>query len=162
MRYKANIGGLRTSQGFCKLAIRAVAGGTEVMTHVARPRAFARPLLGIVTYLALGSVFAAGEGASGAQVEPRQLIARETCTGAGLAKLTALPSEPQSTATTAPSAKDRSQWRKLRRRMSKDEVRNLLGEPDRISVSRFYESWYYGGGSVTFDGKGRVDLWSEP
>jgi hypothetical protein len=29
-------------------------------------------------------------------------------------------------------------------------------------VSRFYDSWYYGGGSVTFDSKGHVDFWSEP
>ena len=45
----------------------------------------------------------------------------------------------------------------LHRSMSKDEVRKLLGEPDRVSVSRFFESWEYSGGSVTFDGKGRVD-----
>ena len=68
-----------------------------------------------------------------------------------------------------PAGKDRSQWRKLHRGMVKDDVRKLLGEPDRISVSRFSESWYYSGGntnfsggSVTFDGKGRVDFWSEP
>jgi hypothetical protein len=48
------------------------------------------------------------------------------------------------------------------RRMYKDDVKNLLGDPDRVSVSRFYESWTYGGGSVTFDGKGRLDYWSEP
>jgi len=45
--------------------------------------------------------------------------------------------------------------------MSKDDVRKLLGEPVRVSVSRFYESWYYLGGTVTFTGKGRVDSWSE-
>jgi outer membrane protein assembly factor BamE (lipoprotein component of BamABCDE complex) len=61
-----------------------------------------------------------------------------------------------------PSAKDKSQWRKLQRHMSRDDVKKLLGEPDRISVSRFFESWYYSSGSVTFDGKGHVDFWSEP
>jgi len=66
---------------------------------------------------------------------------------------------PQSS---APAAKERSQWRQLKRRMSKDDVKKLLGEPERVSVSRFFESWYYGGGSVTFDGKGKVDFWSEP
>jgi hypothetical protein len=45
--------------------------------------------------------------------------------------------------------------------MSKDDVRKLLGEPRSVSVSRFYELWYYSGGSVTFDGKGRVDSWTE-
>ena len=33
----------------------------------------------------------------------------------------------------------------LHRSMSKDEVRKLLGEPDRVSVSRFFESWEYSG-----------------
>jgi hypothetical protein len=45
--------------------------------------------------------------------------------------------------------------------MTKDEVRKLLGEPDKVSVSRFYEAWEYSGGDVMFDGKGRVDSWSE-
>lgn len=62
----------------------------------------------------------------------------------------------------ATSARDHSQWRKLHRRMSKDDVKRLLGEPDRISVSRFYEAWEYGGGSVTFNGRGRLDSWTEP
>jgi outer membrane protein assembly factor BamE (lipoprotein component of BamABCDE complex) len=61
-----------------------------------------------------------------------------------------------------PAAKDKSQWRKLQRHMSRDDVKKLLGEPDRVSVSRFSESWYYLSGSVTFDGKGHVDFWSEP
>ncbi len=37
----------------------------------------------------------------------------------------------------------------------------LLGEPVRVSVSRFYESWYYLVGMLMFDGKGRLDSWSE-
>jgi hypothetical protein len=45
--------------------------------------------------------------------------------------------------------------------MSKDDVKKLLGEPMRVSVSKFYEVWDYTGGSVTFDGKGHVDSWSE-
>jgi len=58
-------------------------------------------------------------------------------------------------------AKDRSQWRKLHRHMPKDEVKNLLGEPDTVSVSRFSEVWNYPRGSVTFDGKGHLDMWTE-
>jgi hypothetical protein len=45
--------------------------------------------------------------------------------------------------------------------MSKDDVRKLLGEPMRVSVSKFSEAWDYAGGSVTFDGKGHVDSWNE-
>jgi hypothetical protein len=45
--------------------------------------------------------------------------------------------------------------------MLKDEVRKLLGEPVRVSVSKFYESWAYPRGTVTFDGKGRLDAWTE-
>ena len=73
--------------------------------------------------------------------------------------LVAAPRQAQSP---TPAVQDRGQWRKLHRRMSKDDVRKLLGEPERVSVSRFFESWDYGTGSVTFDGKARVDFWSEP
>ena len=58
--------------------------------------------------------------------------------------------------------KDRSQWRKLQRGMSEDDVRRLLGEPGKVSVARSYEFWYYAGGDVAFDKKGRVDSWDEP
>jgi hypothetical protein len=68
----------------------------------------------------------------------------------------------QSSGGKSAAARDHGQWRKLHRRMSKDDVKRLLGEPDRISVSRFYEAWEYGGGSVTFNGRGRLDSWSEP
>lgn len=73
------------------------------------------------------------------------------------------PQTPEASAAQASPTpvKDRGQWRKLHRRMSKDEVRNLLGEPDTISVSRFAESWYYQRGDVIFDGKGRLDMWTE-
>jgi hypothetical protein len=45
--------------------------------------------------------------------------------------------------------------------MTKDDVRKLLGEPTRVSVSRFYEAWDYARGTVIFDGKGHLDSWSE-
>jgi hypothetical protein len=101
-----------------------------------------------------------------------RLIPREKWAGAGLEKLTT--AEQQTLADDITSlltslrtkessvvAKDRTQWRKLQRRMTEDDVRKLLGQPESVSVSRFYESWYYTGGSVTFDGKGRLDLWTE-
>ena len=67
----------------------------------------------------------------------------------------------QSAEPTTPAQSDRTQWRSLHRKMSKDEVRRLLGEPTRVSVSRFYEAWDYPRGTVIFDGKGRLDAWSE-
>jgi outer membrane protein assembly factor BamE (lipoprotein component of BamABCDE complex) len=63
--------------------------------------------------------------------------------------------------TTTPAQSDRTAWRSLHRKMSKDDVRKLLGEPRRVSVSRFYEAWDYPRGTVIFDGKGRLDSWSE-
>lgn len=69
----------------------------------------------------------------------------------------------QETQSAAPTQNDKSQWRKLQRHMSKDDVRKLLGEPRSISVSRYCEAWaYIGSGSVTFDSKGRLDYWLEP
>lgn len=102
-----------------------------------------------------------------------KLIPREKWAAAGLDRLStteqqaladdiaSLLAGSQTIQSSPPAARDRSQWRKLQRHMTKNDVRTLLGEPARISVSRFSESWYYLGGSVTFDGKGRVDMWSE-
>jgi hypothetical protein len=96
------------------------------------------------------------------------IIPRAQWDAAGLNKLTA--SEQQALAgeisgllgqAGPPAQNDRSQWRQLHRHMSKDDVRKLLGEPARVSVSRFYEEWDYLRGDLIFDGKGRLDSWSE-
>ena len=58
---------------------------------------------------------------------------------------------------------DKQNWRRLRSNMSKDEVRLLLGEPDRIRKVVF-EYWYYGDptrASVTFSDE-RLQGWEEP
>lgn len=118
--------------------------------------------------------WAATRASQSAGTDLDRLIPREQWAASGLDKLT--PPEQQTLAdeiagllgsartrqSSAPTARDKSPWRKLHRRMSRDDVKKLLGEPDRISVSRFYESWEYLGGSVTFDAKGHVDFWSEP
>jgi hypothetical protein len=127
-----------------------------------------------IACLASGGALAANRLTHSSAVELDHLIPREKWAGTGLDKLTAAEQQTladeitgllgaaRSTQSSTPAGKDRSQWRMLHRRMSKDEVRKLLGEPDRVSVSRFFESWDYPGGSVTFDGKGRVDSWIEP
>ena len=129
-------------------------------------------LLSVAAYLVLGSALAASEHTE--TVEGLDdLIPREKWEGAGLNKLTvaeqqtladnieSLLAGARTTEKGAAAGSDRSQWRKLQRHMTKDDVRKLLGEPKTVSVSRFAESWNYVGGSVTFDGKGRLDMWSE-
>lgn len=128
-------------------------------------------LLSSVVYFLSGGASAASRVARAA-VELDHLIPRAKWVGTGLDKLTApeqqaLADEISGLLTGAQSAPsstttNRSQWRTLKRGMSKDDVKKLLGEPDRVSVSRFYESWNFDGGSVTFNGKGHVDFWSEP
>ena len=102
-----------------------------------------------------------------------RFIPREKWAGAGLDKLTvteqqaladditSLLSGARMKESSTASLKDRTPWRKLQRRMTKEDAKKLLGEPETVSVSRFYESWYYPAGSVTFDGKGRLDFWTE-
>lgn len=144
------------------------------MSHNSWRKLVAALFFSFVAYLLSSGALAASRLTYSAAMELDHLIPREKWEGAGLDKLTAAEQQAladeiagllgaaRSTQSTSPAGKDRSQWRALHRRMSKDDVRKLLGEPDRVSVSRFFESWYYGGGSVTFDGKGRVDFWSEP
>lgn len=141
------------------------------MMHVTWPRLVVALSVSVAVCFALVGAFAASEHTQSSQGLD-QLIPRERWAGAGLDKLTA--GEQQALAEdisslvasrTAESGgaagKDRSQWRKLQRHMTKDDVRKLLGEPGLVSVSRFSESWYYAGGTVTFNGKGRLDLWTE-
>jgi hypothetical protein len=131
-------------------------------------------LLSFVAYAVSVRVLAASRYVPSTGEELDRLIPRDKWAGAGLDKLT--PTEQQSLAdeisgllggarssqSSAPTPPPISQWRKLNRGMSKDEVKKLMGEPNRVSVSRFFESWDYGSGSITFTGKGRVDFWSEP
>jgi hypothetical protein len=52
-------------------------------------------------------------------------------------------------------------WRKLKKGMSKDEVRMLLGEPDRVTVSPSSTYWVFSDGQIIFDDSDRVSYWSE-
>ena len=131
-------------------------------------------LLSLAVCFISGDTMAASRRAHSAAVELDGLIPRDKWEGSGLNKLTtseqqilaneiaALVGSTQSTENTNLGWKDKSQWRKLQRGMSKDDVRNLLGEPGKVSVGRYYEFWYYAGGDVTFDKKARVDSWDEP
>ena len=142
------------------------------MIHISGRSLLTAGLVILVAYSVWGGALAASKHTQTVEGLDR-LIPREKWTGAGLDKLTAaeqqaladditsLLSGARMKESSAPSLKDRTQWRKLQRRMTKDDVKKLLGEPGTVSVSRFYESWYYQAGSVTFDGKGRLDLWTE-
>ena len=76
--------------------------------------------------------------------------------------LSAIPSPSTPQQNTTSSRDDKTQWRKLQRGMSKDDVRKLIGEPGKVSVGKYFEFWYYAGGDVSFDSKGRLDSWDEP
>jgi len=53
-------------------------------------------------------------------------------------------------------------WRGLSKGMTMQDVRALLGEPNRVEA-RFFTTWYYPRtGSVAFDNSDRVSSWSEP
>lgn len=143
------------------------------MIHISSRNWLAAFFVCLTASFLFGGAFAAGKHTQTVEGLDR-LIPRDKWAGAGLDKLssseqqtladdiTSLLSTPHpAQQATTPPAKDRTQWRKLERKMTKDDVRKLLGEPDTISVSRFSESWYYVAGSVTFNGKGRLDLWTE-
>jgi hypothetical protein len=147
-------------------------GGEKIMIRISWSRLLTAFFVCAAAYSVLGGALAASKHTQAVEGLDR-LIPREKWAGAGLDKLTAaeqqtLADDITSLLTSAPTrgsgavtAKDRTPWRKLQRHMTRDDVRKLLGEPETVSVSRFYESWYYAAGSVTFDGKGRLDLWTE-
>lgn len=57
--------------------------------------------------------------------------------------------------------RDIQNWRKLESGMSKEEVRQILGEPSRIDVTSQMELWDYPEGRVTIF-NGELSGWSEP
>jgi len=61
-----------------------------------------------------------------------------------------------------PSRYDLEDWAKLRRKMNKDTVRVLLGDPLRVSGAG-QEVWSFPfGGSVTFASDGKLESWQVP
>jgi hypothetical protein len=63
--------------------------------------------------------------------------------------------------------KNLSNWRaRLRKGLTRDEVRKFMGESDKIDVySLIGNVWHYGypgGGRIKFSEQGLVDSWSEP
>lgn len=65
----------------------------------------------------------------------------------------------------SPKWRDVSRWRQLKLGMSKEEVRQLLGEPESVTESGAIKVWYYGTmrqGEVDFDESDNVSFWSEP
>lgn len=75
------------------------------------------------------------------------------------------PTDQARTAATG-NSRELANWRQLERRMTMDQVRALLGEPERVTADPFYIRWYWGdsrGGNVYFDADSRrVEGWSEP
>jgi hypothetical protein len=62
---------------------------------------------------------------------------------------------------TVPAGKDA--WRKLNKKMSKEQVKTLLGEPDKIDNFGNFEVWNYNDYSkVQFNDNGYVTGWHEP
>ena len=57
---------------------------------------------------------------------------------------------------------DKRNWRaNLSVGMTQAKVRQILGEPERVRVSNFLETWVYGSGEIVFS-DGTVYTWTEP
>jgi len=65
----------------------------------------------------------------------------------------------------SPESRDLQNWRRLRLNMTMDQVRALLGEPERVAAGSPWTFWYWDAGSayVRFDSRSdKVDAWTEP
>jgi hypothetical protein len=95
---------------------------------------------------------------------PAQGPAAPSAPSVPLRKPVSLPL-PKPVSPARPRWKDVSVWRGLSHGMSQDDVKRILGEPEKVSDLGFQVTWYYGypfGGEVTFSQDGRVSSWSEP
>lgn len=84
-----------------------------------------------------------------------------------VAELEALIRVEPSRVRTVPASsdpRDVANWRRLRRGMTMDAVRALLGEPESVNSNPIVTTWRYPDfGSVTFSSSSeKVDGWSEP
>ena len=61
----------------------------------------------------------------------------------------------------SPKWRDLQNWRRLRLQMTMDQVRALLGEPERVDVIVF-TFWKWDNAEVHFDTEDRLAGWSEP
>ena len=69
------------------------------------------------------------------------------------------------TALVSSQSRDVRNWRRLRTNMTMDQVRELLGEPERVDNLGTFTLWRWGSidASVTFDNRSnKVSGWSEP
>jgi outer membrane protein assembly factor BamE (lipoprotein component of BamABCDE complex) len=81
-----------------------------------------------------------------------------SASGAGAQGLGATGSDPEPTA----AWEDPERWRQLRLGMSRGEVRDLLGEPGKVTRYYAFERWEYPdalGQRVNFDERGRLSVW---
>jgi hypothetical protein len=78
-------------------------------------------------------------------------------------RVTVSPSRPP-TVPASSQWRDIQNWRGLRFGMTMDQVRTLLGEPQRVDAGSRITFWHWGEMSyVVFDGQsGKVQSWSEP
>ncbi|HKS58593.1 MAG TPA: hypothetical protein VJS12_25090 [Steroidobacteraceae bacterium] len=78
-----------------------------------------------------------------------------------LESLLSTPSKAQDLETSREGWKSVGNWRKLTRGMDPSDVRQLLGEPDRVLGGAFTFWEYQNGGTVAFYEE-KVDRWTEP
>jgi hypothetical protein len=126
-----------------------------------------------VTLLAAVAAFsvpaaAAGQQASADSLHRRiDLLERRTIDlEARVRQLEALfRAEPARSLPGAASTKGRDiqNWRQLRMGMTMDQVRALLGEPERVVANPGMSIWYWDSpATVTFDRRSKVTGWMEP
>ena len=70
-------------------------------------------------------------------------------------------SQSKPTASQPKQSVDLGSWRQLKKNMSEDQVRALIGEPAKVDGGTFAFWHYRSGGTVTFYND-RLDSWTEP
>lgn len=118
-------------------------------------------IIAVIGFLSLAVAFSANAQESDRIVQLEKEIQEIKLRLSKLESLLSTPGKAQDLETSREGWKSVANWRKLTKGMSTSDVRQILGEPDRVRGGDFAYWEYQNGGMVTFYEE-KVDRWTEP
>jgi outer membrane protein assembly factor BamE (lipoprotein component of BamABCDE complex) len=116
-----------------------------------------------ISMIALGALLCTFASAQSLDERVRELERRVEQLEKQQAPSTTSSVAPKPTTGQTDGWKKKENWRTLKQGMSDNDVRALLGEPDKVNTFSTFKVWLYPDyGQVQFDNRSVVEGWAEP